>query len=370
MNTKLKNIVLTVLMAAAVLAGALCCMLLPKQSFSLSERRVLAKFPELSAENILSGDFSGEFELYAQDHFPGREGFRSFKALSETFLFGKLDNNGLYLAEGHVSKLDYPMNEKMLDHAAARFRYLYDTYMAGKDMNIYLSVIPDKNYFLAPVGGRLHYEHEALVSYIREKTDFAGYIDLLPLLSLDNYYRTDSHWRQERLLEVASELASAMGASIPQSADYRVNALDVPFYGVYSGQSALPIAPDTIRYLTSSAIENCVVTSYGTGMPVESTVYNFEKAHGKDAYELFLSGAEPLVTIENPNAKSERELIIFRDSFGSSLAPLLIEGYAKITLVDIRYVQSSMLGSFIEFEDQDVLFLYSSTLLNNSLALR
>ena len=68
--------------------------------------------------------------------------------------------------------------------------------------------------------------------------------------------------------------------------------------------------------------------------------------------------------------KTEKELILFRDSFGSSIAPLLVEGYSKITIVDIRYVQSEYLGNFIKFEDQDVLFLYSTMLLNNSLALR
>ena len=62
--------------------------------------------------------------------------------------------------------------------------------------------------------------------------------------------------------------------------------------------------------------------------------------------------------------------MIFRDSFGSSLAPLLIESYDKITLVDIRYIQSGMLGNFIDFDSQDVLFIYSSGLLNNSLAMK
>ena len=58
--------------------------------------------------------------------------------------------------------------------------------------------------------------------------------------------------------------------------------------------------------------------------------------------------------------------MIFRDSFGSSLAPLLIEGYEKITLVDIRYMHSNLLPNYIEFTDQDVLFLYSTMVLNSS----
>ena len=50
--------------------------------------------------------------------------------------------------------------------------------------------------------------------------------------------------------------------------------------------------------------------------------------------------------------------------------PLLVEDYAKITLVDIRYIYSGVLGNYIEFEDQDVLFLYSTLVLNNSETLK
>ena len=61
---------------------------------------------------------------------------------------------------------------------------------------------------------------------------------------------------------------------------------------------------------------------------------------------------------------------MFRDSFGSSLAPLLASGYRTITLVDLRYITSAELGKYLEVTDQDVLFLYSTLLLNNSMAMR
>ena len=95
-----------------------------------------------------------------------------------------------------------------------------------------------------------------------------------------------------------------------------------------------------------------------------------DKAYGKDPYEMFLSGSLSLITIENPNATTDKELVIFRDSFGSSIAPLLVEGYAKVTLVDIRYVASDLVGRFVDFENQDVLFLYSTLVLNNSVTLK
>jgi hypothetical protein len=43
-----------------------------------------------------------------------------------------------------------------------------------------------------------------------------------------------------------------------------------------------------------------------------------------------------------------------------------VQDYVKVTLVDIRYIQIDMLGRFLEFKGQDVLFLYSTLVLNNS----
>ena len=91
-----------------------------------------------------------------------------------------------------------------------------------------------------------------------------------------------------------------------------------------------------------------------------------DKLESRDLYDVFLSGSRSMLTIENPGAATDRELIIFRDSFGSSIAPLLLQDYAKVTLVDIRYIQISMLDRFLEFNGQDVLFLYSTLVLNNS----
>lgn len=85
---------------------------------------------------------------------------------------------------------------------------------------------------------------------------------------------------------------------------------------------------------------------------------------------MFLSGPAAVLTVENPGAKTDRELIVFRDSFGSSLVPLLLPGYSKVTLLDIRYVPTACLEEYVEFGDQDVLFLYSPLVLNQSAMLK
>ena len=371
MNTKVKNIVLTVLMAALFLGFFGWSILKEDSDYLYAERRDPAPFPELTLERVISGEFMAEFKDYTLDQFPMRDTFRSLKAVFSRFVFMNLDNNNYIFEGNHLSELQYPLKNDMLDYAADRFAYIYENMIEGSGSKVYLSVVPDKNLYLAEKGGYLSIDYNALAEGMQERMDYAEYIDIMPLLSVDDYYYTDSHWRQENIVDVAEHLATSMG--VPFSDDFTVNTLETPFYGTYYDKTALPfIKPDTIKYLTSSAINNCSVkgVDQNTGKYISMPVYNEEKGSGKDPYEFFLSGSQPLLIITNPENKSGKELVIFRDSFGSSLTPLLIQSYSKITVVDTRYVFPEVLKGIVNFKNADVLFVYSSLLLNNSTSLR
>ena len=335
--------IITVCLLAAFLAGfGLWSVLRTPDAVSQAERRPLAQRPAFTAAGFLSGKFSDALDDFAADQFPLREQLRTLRSLVSYDVMGQRDVNGVYLSQGYAAKLDFPLNTASVERAADRFRYVYDTYLSGTDTKVYLSVIPDKGYFMAPSSGRPSMDYDALVSQLRESTPYMTYIDLFDLLTIDDYYRTDAHWRQERL--------------------------ERPFYGVYSGYAALPLAGERLSYLTNDTIDACRVTNYETDKT--GPVYDLDKAAGSDPYELFLSGSVSLLTVDNPNARTDRELVIFRDSFGSSLAPLLLEGYSRVTLVDIRYLSPSQLGNFLTFDRQDVWFLYSTSVLNNSSTLK
>lgn len=314
----------------------------------------------------MSGKFMQDFESYAMDQFPLRTGFRTLKSFAALYLFGQQDVDGIYLSNGYASKLEYPMNRDSLDYAAARFQHIYDKYLDGQNVKVYLSIIPDKNYFLAGLDGYPAMNYEEFADYLKEKTDYMQYIDIFDCLELSDYYKTDTHWRQERLTDVAQRLAEGMGITL--SEQYKEKLLENPFYGVYYGQSALPLLPEQIYYLESDVFDSCLVYDYETNG--EIPVYDMEKAMGRDPYEMFLAGPKSLLTVKNTRAATDRRLIIFRDSFGSSIAPLLFEGYAEIALIDIRYLSSEMLRNFVEFDNCDVLFLYSTLVLNNSETLK
>ncbi len=362
MSDNKKHIIVACVTSLFFLVLTLCVWFKPSSDFSQAERRTLAQAPKLNYKTVLSKSFMDDFEKYALDQFPLRDNFRTAKAMFSYNIFNKSDNNGIYIEDGYVSKLDYPLNEDSVKRAASRFEYVYNTYLKDKNTKQYLAVIPDKNYFLAKENGYLAIEYNQLINILRENTGFLEYIDITNNLELTDYYKTDTHWKQECLNDVANKLCGDMGTKL--NAVYEEVTLDKDFYGVYYGQAALPIKPDKIKYLTNSTLENCRVYDYQNSK--EISIYDMEKAQGKDPYEMYLSGSLSLISIENSNAKSDKELIIFRDSFASSIAPLFVDGYKKITLIDIRYIHPVQLKNYVDFNSQDVLFLYSTMVLNNA----
>jgi len=362
MTNKTKHIVITFVMVAFFLVLSVFAWVKPADEFSTSERRKLSQFPELSFKTIVSGDFMSNFENYTLDQFPLRDKFRTLKALVALNVFNQSANNDIYVVDGFASKIEYPLNEESVERAGERFRYVYEKYLKDKNTNNYLSIIPDKNYFLAEENGYLSVDYEKMLSLLKENSEFLTYIDITKDLELSDFYKTDTHWREEKIVDVAEKIGNEMGADV--KAEYQEKTLENDFYGVYYGQSALPLPAEKIKYLTNDVLESCKVFDYQNNK--EISVYDMEKAEGKDPYEMFLGGPLSLVTIENQNAKTDKALIIFRDSFGSSIAPLLVEGYKKITLVDIRYMHPNLLENYIEFNSQDVLFLCSTSVLNNS----
>ena len=365
MPDKFKNILFIALSSAVILGFLVLFIILPNTSYSFPERRILAQKPKISEKDLLSGNYMNNFESYTLDQFPFRDSFRKIKALSSKYVFLQMDNNGFYISNGHISKMEYPLNNDKLDRNISKIIEIYNFYLSETDCDIYFSVVPDKNFFLAPVDGYLSMDYKAITDKMKNKLSFAEYIDIFGALSLDDYYKTDPHWKQENILSIAQIIAEKVGTNINES--FIEKTTEVPFYGAYYGQAALDFEPDTLKYLTNDAIKNCTVTSYNNGSPVIVPFYNMEKATGKDPYEMYLNGSDALLTIENPNSEANRELVIFRDSFGSSLAPLLVSGYSKITLIDLRYIKSDLIKNFVSFENQDVLFLYSTLVLNNTI---
>ncbi len=354
---KRKASIATAAVFLAVLFGfSLLHLALPDREISRSERRRLAQLPPLSS------GFSDKLEEYMLDQFPLREQLRTVNSLVRLYGLGQADIHSIYLQGGGAFRMDGPLQEKQVRHAAAVFSAVQETYFPS--LPAHYVIVPDKNAKAETSRPRL--DTETMRGIVREALPGMTEIDIWDLLSADDYYKTDPHWRQERLLPVAAAICEALGADAPGT--FTEKALS-PFYGAYYGQAALPMAPDTLTYLESADTKAAEVT--GPELDGAQPVYRPELLDGTDGYDVFLSGAQAVLTVTSPNVHNGRHLVLFRDSFGSSLAPLLLGSFERITLVDLRYISAARLADYADLSDAtDVLYLCSTAVWNNGGTLR
>lgn len=354
---KRKASIATAAVFLAVLFGfSLLHLALPDRELSRSERRRLAQLPPLSS------GFSDKLEEYMLDQFPLREQLRTVNSLVRLYGLGQADIHGIYLQGGGAFRMDGPLQEKQVRHAAAVFSAVREIYFPS--LPSHYVIVPDKNAKAETSRPRL--DTETLRGIVREALPGMTEIDIWDLLSADDYYKTDPHWRQERLLPVAAAICEALGADAPGTFTEKTLS---PFYGAYYGQAALPMAPDTLTYLESADTKAAEVT--GPELDGAQPVYRPELLDGTDGYDVFLSGAQAVLTVTSPNVHNGRHLVLFRDSFGSSLAPLLLGSFERITLVDLRYISAARLADYADLSDAtDVLYLCSTAVWNNGGTLR
>ena len=328
-----------------------------------SERRIPAALPELSVKNVFSAEFMRRFDSYATDNYPMRENLRTLHAACVFGLFFQSDKDGLYTdayGAGAFTQVDVGAVEQtanMINTVVNR--------LDGAGMNVYYSIIPEKSFYSDRyLPG---YDHRLAECHLKDFSGFEGYtyIDITGALNAESFYRTDFHWDQARIGAVVDTLCEAMGfdmsaGTLLEQPDYAGE-----FSGVYAGQTALPIGTDSIMYFPCPSV-NVMYLNAQTMEFEPGQVYKADAFSGLDAYDFFLSGIQSLVVLENQDADTDRELYIFRDSFSSSLAPLLAGAYSKVVLVDLRYLSMSSLKRLIGIKPgSDVLFLYSTRILND-----
>ena len=353
----MKEKIITFTFISYILFFSILHIILPDKSISNTERRTLANYPELK----LTNEYITKVDKYLLDHFPYRDTFRSIKAKFNYNILNKLDNNDIYLKDNYIFKSNYPTNNKSINNFINKSNKILNNLTPNN--NTYIMVIPDKNYYLKENNFlTIDYNH------IYNQIDTLGItpIDIRNILELNDYYETDTHWRQENLFKVVEYMDTIMNFNYIKY-QYNKNTFNY-FYGVYYGESAINRNPEELTYLTNNILTNATV-KYLENNNLTS-IYNLDKLTSLDSYEVYLDGASSYIEITNPSSTTSKELVIFRDSFASSITPLLIPYYSKITLIDNRYINSTNFSKLIKFTNQDIILMYSTLIINNSSSLK
>ena len=275
-------------------------------------------------------------------------------------------SNNFYVADGAIYEKTGTVNENAIFANTEKINKTYQQYL--QNMNVYFTIIPDKTYYLED---KLDTDFKDVVENVESNLNSnIQYFDISSVLELEDYYKTDMHWKQENLDNVVDVIEKEMKIQNEnyEEPNYEEKILG-DFYGTYyKEQKENNIEPDELKYLTNEEIEKSTV--YNAETESNEPVYNISKAKETgNLYDAFLSGASAIEIIKNEQSETGKKLILFRDSFGSSIAPLLINEYEEIVLIDLRYVNYTILSNYVNFSDyenQDVLFLYSSRVINKS----
>ena len=358
MKQKLKDSLLFALLAAIVLGFFLAGLLLPDQSFSENENKVLAQLPKFSWNNLVSGKFSTDYEKYVADQFPLRDEWIAGKSIAE-FTLLKTENNGvLYGADGYLFQKYTAVGEDTLDKNLAAL----EAFAAGTDAPVTALIVPSSYAVLedkVPNGAPLADQSAPLAS-LNARLEDAGLrsVDLLAALSAHAddyiYYRTDHHWTTYGAWLAYEALENGdVRFAYDETAAVTVEG----FLGTsYSKCKAFNAQPDVIRYFP--ALTGALRTTQSNGVNAYESIYNVEQFAKRDKYSGFLYGNSSYIEIETaPGADKKDAALLIRDSYADSLAPYLTEHYNKIVLVDPRYYNASFADlSQQGFDDIFILF--------------
>ena len=164
----------------------------PEKDFSDSERRKLARFPDLTGKTVLNGKFMSEFEDYSLDQFPLRDTFRQAKALFHYNVLGQKDNNDIYIVHDYAAKLEYPLNDVSVSNAVKKFNRIYETYLTESE-NIVFALVPDKGFYLAEENGYPAMDYEALFVALEQGMPWAEFADLTDQLEMNRRAMLSRH---------------------------------------------------------------------------------------------------------------------------------------------------------------------------------
>lgn len=373
------------LFTVITLAVPVVTAVLPKQERSENENRTLAEFPDLvdhtkmdKAENL--GDAVGaikwdyitvrdkdswmdDFETYFSDHLVGREDWVRTKNEIEK-LAGKKEINGVYTLGDQMIQVFKEYNQD-------------DVLKSLNAMNKFAETHPDMqvSLMLAPTAQELFSsEIPSYAGYLSEKSfidecykmmNGITTIDSLSFLSGHKndyvFYRTDHHWTSLGAYYAYCAAAKTLGYSSYGLDSFNIETASSSFRGtLYSKTLDNSITPDSIDYYMLSSGEPTVKMTVFDGRKETEydSLYVRSYLDVKDKYSSFTGSNSPLVTIET-DVNNGKNLLLIKDSYAHSLVPFLSKHYSKITMVDMRYINTDLNNLIDLSEYQQAMFMFN-----------
>lgn len=339
----------------------------PNEEYSETENRTLAQMPKASISSILDGSFESDYETYLTDQFVGRDGWIGMKTAVERFLqkkeskdiyFAKDD----YLIEKHTGAFTTDTAEQNI-HVLNQFIQKYQKLFSEEHMTV--MVVPNAVEILEDMlpSFASPYDQSEYLQKIENVLPEGIWFDTADILrehsSEEIYYRTDHHWTTRAAFYIYQAWAKAQGFEIPTEDNYVITAVSDEFAGTIQSKLGIETRLDTIETFRQKDDIFYTVQKNGSS-EMEYTLYDNLALDTKNKYDIFFGGNQARVTIRTRNENGRRILVV-KDSYAHCFVPFLLDEFAEIEMIDIRYYNQKISELIDNGTYTDLLFLYNAS---------
>lgn len=365
---KKRSIAMTALFLLLIYGFGLAGVLLPDQTFSEAENRLLAKLPNFSFQALFNGTFTADFETYVIDQFPARNLFVGTKTIAERVQLKQDINNVYFCRDGYLidKTTQSDIDDAQLNKNSSRLvAFLQAAELKLGEGRVHALIAPtaagvlkNKLPAFAP-----EYNQDAMLDSLAQTLPQGTFVDVRKILTEHGeegvYYRTDHHWTTLGAYYAYTQWAQAAGFAPMVLSDFCQTIVSDHFLGTTQSKVNLPVEADRITAFVPIVAQTYQMT-INLGEKTTDSLYDAEKLNTKDQYSYFLGGNNPVVQIDS-EVKNGKKLLIVKDSYAHCFAPFAANHYESVILLDPRYYKGNV-GEFMEENAiTDVLVLYNAT---------
>lgn len=364
-----RNLIISSLaVTAVILIISLLTLFGADREFSENENRYLAQKPSASLSSVADGRFMEDSEKYLSDQFFSRDIMVQARTSIDIFL-GKKEENGVYIGkEGFLFEKPSAYDEERVSKTAGVINSICEKHPKIKS---YIAAAPNSSEILKaflPLNAPDENQSEQ-IKKLNSKLRGITKIDLFSPLNAQKekeelYYRTDHHWTAKAAKLAFDTIAGSMKLDLSKT-KYRTMAVTNSFQGTMASSSGLFSAKDTI-FITVPEPEIKCVASYPDEKKKRPSIFDSSKLKTNSKYEVFLGGNFSEIIIDT-TAKSDRTLLLIKDSYANCVVPMLTPYFKRIAVIDPRYYVGNINETISKENVTDILWLYNTnTLLSDT----
>lgn len=370
MKYKIMSAVFVMCLTAAFL------MFLTGKSDTSSENREAAKMPQLTAEQIKSGDFAKEFDNYVNDKIAYRNNIielsqkisllKGEEAPEGQIIRAEVDkgtgikqSSNLLILNGTVMEM-FEKNHAAADKYAKALNNLSEKTGGAK---LYSILVPTQLEFCEDMYSNLEDSQKEEINYIYSQTNGSvnavNVYDALKAHSNEYiYFRTDHHWTMRGAYYAYMEFCAATNSEGVNINDYQMNTLD-EFNGYLSAYAkGFDLKPDIIEWYDVNERGNVdwsmrAYNDDGTSYTYRSTLYD----KTQNNYDFFLGSDHSFACFTNSELPDGKTIVIICDSYANDFVPWMINNYKNVIIIDPRTYKSTIKNTIDEYNPDEVLVL-------------